>query len=304
MKNLRQFEIVAEIARQGSISKAADSLGVSQPTISKFLLTLEADLGLELFDRSVLPIRLTQAGQRYLSAANKILDIQRQMEKELDDIRSRRSRVLRIGISPSRAPYILPELLARYRAVHPEGKVVVRELSMRQLSDELHRGNLDLILSLLTDDTRVFHHEPLAEETVLLAAPTDTEGLSARQILQTRTMISIGSGLQLWFLTNKILEFMGSREAALECQSIESALALVRQGLGSMLVPSYIAKHPSAGAGLRFLSLPEDCRQRFAGELRRDLCLFYRSSSFLTEAELCFIDICKQTRQNTLPPNP
>lgn len=303
MNNLRQFEIVAEIARQGSISKAADVLGVSQPTVSKFLLNLEGALGLELFDRSVIPLRLTQAGQRYLAAAQRILDLHRQMEKELDDIRSKRDRILRIGVSPSRAPYILPELLARYRAIHPEGKVVVREGSMGQLSDELHRGNLDLILSLLTDETRVFHHEFLAEETVVLAAPKTMAGQSAQQILQKESMITIGSGLRLWSLTNKILDHVGGRKISLECQSIESALALVKKGLGAMLIPSYIAESPAAKE-LLFLPLPEDCRKRFAGELQRELCVFYRSCSFLTEAELCFIQICKQLRHDPAPPNP
>lgn len=302
MRNLRQFEVIAEIARQGSISKAAEALRVSQPTISKFLLNVEAELGLELFDRTVIPIRLTPAGTRYLSAANKILDVHRQMEKELDDIRNSRDRVLKIGLSPSRAPYILPDLLAEYRAVHPEGKVVIRERSMRQLNDELHRGDLDLILSLLTDETRSFQHEALSVETVLIAIPNTMADMDPLHILRTQNIITIGSGLRLWKLTGKILEFVGGGEAAVECQSIESALALVKKGLGAMLVPSYIAEAPSTAASLAFLPLPDSCQSRFAGELKREFCVFYRSNSFLSEAERCFIDVCKQARPSFLAP--
>lgn len=305
MRNLRQFEVIAEIARQGSISKAAEALRVSQPTISKFLLNVEAELGLELFDRTVIPIRLTPAGARYLSAANKILDIHRQMEKELDDIRNSRDQVLKIGVSPSRAPYILPELLAKYRVAHPEGKVVIRERSMRQLNDELQRGDLDLILSLLTDETRSFQREDLSSETVLIAAPDSMAAMSPLQILQTQSMITIGSGLRMWKITGKVLEFVGGKECSMECQSIESALALVKKGLGAMLVPSYIAEGPpSTRENITFLPLPESCQSRFAGELKREFCVFYRSNSFLSESERCFIDVCKQARTSSLAPSP
>lgn len=305
MRNLRQFEVIAEIARQGSISKAAEALRVSQPTISKFLLNVEAELGLELFDRTVIPIRLTPAGARYLSAANKILDVHRQMEKELDDIRNSRDQVLKIGVSPSRAPYILPDLLAGYRAVHPEGKVVIRERSMRQLNDELQRGDLDLILSLLTDETRSFQREDLSSETVLIAAPDSMAAMSPLQILQTQSMITIGSGLRMWKITGKVLEFVGGKECSMECQSIESALALVKKGLGAMLVPSYIAEGPpSTRENITFLPLPESCQSRFAGELKREFCVFYRSNSFLSESERCFIDVCKQARTSSLAPSP
>ena len=101
MKTLRQFEVVTEIVRQESISKAAKVLKVSQPTISKLLHTLEEDLGLELFDRTVMPLKLTQAGEIYVSAAQKIVDINSQMTKELSEIRNDSNKTLREDIRRS-----------------------------------------------------------------------------------------------------------------------------------------------------------------------------------------------------------
>ena len=72
MKHIRQYEIVLEIARRGSISKAAEALGISQPTLSKLLQKTEEQLGLELFDRQSLPLKLTDFGRRYAAAGQRI----------------------------------------------------------------------------------------------------------------------------------------------------------------------------------------------------------------------------------------
>ena len=73
MRKLRQFEFVMEIARCGSVSKAARYLNLSQPTLSKYIANLEEEIGLELFDRTTIPLKLTEAGRRYLAAGDRIL---------------------------------------------------------------------------------------------------------------------------------------------------------------------------------------------------------------------------------------
>lgn len=297
MKTLRQFEVVAEVARQKSISKAADALNVSQPTISKFLQTLEFELGLELFDRTVVPLQLTAAGDRYLAAANKILDINRRLDKELCDIKNRHDNALRIGISPSRAPYILPDLIETYRVLRPAGRIVVQEGNMQHLNELLIRGEVDLIVSLLTDETRCFSYELLFTETVLLAAPQSMAHLTVSEILKKQPMVTIGKGLELWKVTNKVLEYLGGAEPAIECLSIESALSLVKRGLGAMLVPSYIANYSNnMSNSLFFQWLPDGCMQQFHGDLHREVGVFYRNSAFLTEAERSFIEACKRMK--------
>jgi len=294
MKTLRQFEVVAEIVRQESISKAAEVLQVSQPTISKILHNLEEDLGLELFDRTVMPLKLTPAGKRYMAAAEKIIEIDHQLEKELGEIRTDINKVLTVGISPSRAGYILPDILMEYRRLNPSCRIVIKEKDMRSLNDDLARGDVDVIISLLTDDTRGFMYEPLFTETVLLAVPEDTADIPSADILKNGPVITIGKGLSLWKLTENILKYMGGAQPLIECQTIESALSLVKRGLGAMLVPSYIADSSKGDSGIVFKQLPEDCRKRFYGDLQRKTCAFFRSHAFLTQSEAGFIDVCKK----------
>lgn len=293
MNNLRQYEIVIEIARQGSVSKAAETLHVSQPTISKLLQKLENELQTELFDRSCLPLKLTPAGKSYVEAGQKILNVQHQLEKQLDRLKDNSANDIRIGISPSRAPYLLPELLCRFRKVCPEGKITIKEGNISQLNASLLRGELDIIISLLNDSTKSFRCVPLLKETTLLAVPKSMTQMEADEILRTQPFISIGSGLKMAKSLKLIMESIDRTSPDIECTSIESALSLVRNGFGAMLAPSYLAAG-NKREDLSFLPLPEQYYQRFSNELERNVCLFYRNDAFLSKAEELFICVCRE----------
>lgn len=295
MRNLRQYEVIIEITRWGSISKAADALHIAQPTLSKLLHKVEAELGLELFDRTTIPIKLTPAGEKYIAAGRKIIDADHQLQKELDEIRNKKSSVVKIGISPSRAPYILPDIIKEFKSVYPGGKVIVKERTTTQLNAELLRGDLDLIISLLSDGTRDFAQEDLFIETILLAVPKSMAELDSVAILRSQPIISIGKGQRMWKMMNSVLDNVGGLEPTIECQSIESALALVKKGIGSMIVPSYIAEysHPGQNDGVFFKELPNEVRSHLGAELERKVCIFYRKEQFLANAEKTFIEACK-----------
>lgn len=293
-RTLRQFEFVMEIAKWKSISKAADSLHLAQPTLSKYLQKLEGELGVELFDRTTIPIKLTNAGEKYVLAGRKVIDAEHQFQKELDDLKSNKNGIVKVGISPSRAPYILPSIVREYKKVIPDGKIIIKERNTAQLNAELQRGDLDLIISLRSDGTRGFAHEYLFSESTLLAVPEEMASLEAVNILREQPIISIGSGLRLWRVLNSILDDVGGNSPQIECQSIESALSLVKEGFGAMIVPSYIVKYGTTAQhkGVIFKKLPATCYHRLSAELERDVCLFYRKEQFLTGVERTFIDAC------------
>jgi len=295
LRNLRQFEIAIEIEKYGSISKAADALRIAQPTLSKLLQKTERELGLELFDRTTVPIKLTPAGEKYIAAGRKIIDADHQLQKELDEIRTNRSGVVKIGISPSRAPYIMPDIIQKFKSINPEGKVVIKEKTTSQLNAELLRGDLDLIISLLSDGTRGFAQEDLFNESILLAVPQPMVELDALDILRSQPIINIGKGQRMWKVMNSILDYVGGAEPVIECQSIESALALVKKGFGAMIVPSYIVEYGNDNQNevVFFKELPNEVGKQIGAELERKVCIFYRKEQFLTSAEKAFIEACK-----------
>lgn len=295
MNPIRQFELILEISRCGSISKAAENLHISQPTLSKYLANIESQLGTELFDRTVIPLRLTASGEKYVTSGRKIIDEYRQLEKSLSDVRGASAAEIKIGISPTRAPYIIPRILnVFYSRAQSETKIVVVEHNMAELSSELLRGELDLVISIACDGTRQFKAEELFSEKVLLAVPQKYVNLDEMQVLTECPFITTGPGLRMTKTMSEILHSVGAREPVIEVQSIETALSLVESGIGAALAPSYIAES-NKYRHIVFKEIPESIESSFKYDLDRTVCVFYRREQYLTDTEKEFIEICKTT---------
>ena len=87
--NEKHFLYVRTLAEERSFSRAAEALGISQPSLSQSIRKIEQDAGTELFDRSGAEIRLTDAGRVYLESAQQILDIERRMKSAFADFAGR-----------------------------------------------------------------------------------------------------------------------------------------------------------------------------------------------------------------------
>ena len=285
------------IANTGSISRAADEMQIAQPTLSKYIHKLEKNIGIELFDRSTIPIRLTTAGEFYVTAGKKMIDDDRQLQKQLQEVKYNQNLEIKIGISPSRAPYLMPSLLSQYQATGNSGKVIIQEATVAELKERLITGDLDLIISLADEGTASFEFVDLFDETILLAVPRvlDNHSTPEEKIL-TLPHISIGRGQYMWNVMETVLHALGGKEPAIECQSIESAMALVKQGIGAMLVPSYIRDYGSdeQNKNVHFYQLPLDQYPFLKSTTKRKVSLFYRREQFLTQAEKSFIKCAKE----------
>ncbi len=293
MSRFKDFFYTLAIAETGGFSAAAEKLGISQPTLSKYIKKLEADLGIPLFDRSTLPLRLTEAGELYIEVGRQMLYLEHRLEKRLTEIKESKETVIRIGISPSRSPYLLPRVIAAYKKENPNSRIVIEEKTTAELRDGLAAGTLDMIVSIADETTEIFSAEELFSEKMLLAVPASLDnGLSATEILQRLPLISVGKGQAVWQMMRKIAKEMDIREADIECQSIESAIALIEQSLGIMAVPSYIAEFDAEKRhhGLAFRELPAP----WADTYSRKICLFYRKDQILTKAEKSFIACLKK----------
>lgn len=293
MSYIKKYEYVLSIAQNGGISQAADELGISQPTLSKYIKKLESELGVELFDRSTIPIRPTVAGERFIEAGIRLIDMEHQLHKQLEEVKLNKNTVVKLGISPSRSPYLIPAIVDEYKKNNSNGNIVIKERTTAELNALLARGDIDLSISLYDQDSAGFEHIELFFEDILLAVPKelfpDTD--SALKILQEAPLISVGSGLSLWQTMNETIRSLGIGDPEIECQSIESALALVKRGLGVMLVPSYVCEYGTAeqNKNLRFLNLPSELLKKNGHNYKRKVCLFYRKEQFLTQAEKDFI---------------
>ena len=292
MHYLKKYEYVIAVAELGGISQAAERFGISQPTFSKYLKGIEAELGAELFDRTTLPIKPTRAGKCFIEAGKRFVDLDRQLKKQLDEIKSEEHSIVRVGISPSRAPYMMPQIISLFKKRAPLSRVVIEEKTTAELNKRLADGELDLIISILDQSSCGFERRELFDEEILIASPASLPHTGAKEILASSALISVGHGQKMWQILREILKELSLGEPEIECQSIESALSLVKQGIGSTIVPSYIARASSESVRLTPLE------EHGAAEYKRKICLFYRKEQFLTQAERIFIDCVLETERS------
>lgn len=295
MRKLRQFEFVMEIARCGSVSKAARYLNLSQPTLSKYIGNLEEEIGLELFDRTTIPLKLTEAGRRYVVAGERILKTYSKLKDDLEIIKAGKTNTVRVGISPTRAHFILSKLIKNFKEINDKTKIVIKEDTVSALNESLYKGETDLIISLKSDETRCFDEVPLFKEKTLLAIPKEYENYSIEKILKECPFISSDSGNYLSDMLFNIMYEYGREDPVIEAQSIESVLVLVNDGIGAGFVPSYVRERCFYN-NIVFKDIPDVIKTKNKIEDNRQVCVFFKQDKILNNVEKDLIQAAKNLK--------
>lgn len=144
--NLHHLRVFASVAEHGGFSRAAAALRLSQPAVSKSVRELERQTGVSLFDRGGRTPRLTEAGQLLRTRAVELFAVEQSAEEELRALRGLEGGVLRVGASTTVATYLLPPLLARFRAAHPAVALRLASANTRRIARALLERRIDVAL--------------------------------------------------------------------------------------------------------------------------------------------------------------
>lgn len=243
--NARQIEIFRTIMRKGSLTAAANALAVSQPAISKSLRHFESHLGYALFDRIGGRLVPTAEAEMLFADADRIFREIELLDELALNIRERRVGLLRIGVSLSMVPTILPTALAAFKADHPTINIQIHTQPKSDISEQLQIGGIDMGLTVTTIQAPTIRNEILATTplvTVLLA----DDPLAARSVvtvedLKDRPLISYGSQVEIGAILDDAFEQIGvTRPLAIQVASSLVAAPLVQAGLGVALVDAFM----------------------------------------------------------------
>ena len=138
-----KLEFILALAREQHFGRAAETCGVTQPTLSAGVKQLEEQMGVLLVNRGSRFQGFTPEGERVLDWARRIVGDSRSMREEINALRHGLSGRLRIGVIPTVAPYLLPAIVGRLNALHPSLDIHVRETLTAKLIRELSEGRLD-----------------------------------------------------------------------------------------------------------------------------------------------------------------
>jgi DNA-binding transcriptional LysR family regulator len=246
LRQLRQFVAVAE---ERSFRRAAERLHVSQPPLSVAVQRLEAELGIQLLERTRQGVRLTPAGGAFLEEARRTLAHAQLSVEIAQRVASGKLGTLRLSFVPSAGLSIVPRLLREFRRGHAGVKLVLTpETTARQL-EALSRGQVDVGLVVPPlHESRGLRVRPITQEALVLAVPA-SHPLAGRGRVQLRDLASEtfvgfaekdGPGFES-VLTAACQESGFVPRFAQSASQMQSILALVAAGHGVALVPAAMA---------------------------------------------------------------
>lgn len=176
--NLRQLEVFCRIVDSGSFSMAAEDVGLSQPAVTFQMQALEKELDVTLLDRGPRRVLPTDAGRILYVHAREILrhasDVQRELEELEDLVRG----TLLIGASTGPGEHILPQLLGRFKAAHPQIQVDLRIFPTHRVIEQVASHDLEIGIVGASDKNPKLIFEPFADDRLTILAPPDHPWLS------------------------------------------------------------------------------------------------------------------------------
>lgn len=237
MKQLRYFEA---LARHGHFGRAAEAVGVSQPALSVQIRELESELGTVLFERGARQVRLTGFAEDFagrvraiLRAVDELGDVARAAGEEL-------AGRLRLGIIPTVAPYLLPQVVSALSHSHAGLDLQLRETITPNLIDELHAGTLDAaIVALPMSEPGLEEVRLFTEDFVLVRPRADAkEPVPDADALRTMRLLLLEEG---HCFRDQALSFCKLSSPAprelLDGSSLSTLVQMVGAGIGVTLIP-------------------------------------------------------------------
>ena len=235
LKQLRYFEA---LARHGHFGRAAEVSAISQPALSMQIKELEEGLGAPLVERGR-QMRLTAFGEEFLAKAREIL---RQVDELSDLARAARQSLvgrLRLGVIPTVAPYLLPRIVGRLAASHPDLDLHIRETVTPKLLAEMEEGRIDTAIVALPVSEPSLTEAPLFTERFVLVRPAADAGqpVPGPEALREMRLLLLEEGHCFRDQALSFCRMERSPRELLDGSSLSTLVQMVGAGIGVTLIP-------------------------------------------------------------------
>ncbi|MFE7037769.1 hydrogen peroxide-inducible genes activator, partial [Streptomyces sp. NPDC057621] len=241
--SLPQLRAFAAVAEHLHFRDAAAALGMSQPALSGAVSALEETLGVTLLERTTRKVLLSPAGERLAVRARAVLDEVGALMEEAEAVRAPFTGVLRLGVIPTVAPYLLPTVLRLVHDRYPALDLQVHEEQTSNLLAGLTTGRLDLLLLAVPLGVPGVVELPLFDEDFVLVTPLGhrlggREGIE-REALRELNLLLLDEGHCLRDQALDICREAGRADAPVTTTAagLSTLVQLVAGGLGVTLLP-------------------------------------------------------------------
>ena len=300
----RDFEYIIAIARWQSLTKAAEELYITQPSLSTFLKNFEERLGIQIFDRVGKKFVVNYVGERIVREGQKMIHLRKNLENQLSDLESLQKSRFTVGMVQTRAIALIPEIFPKYSKLHPAVEITLVEEHSRELEVLLDGGKIDIgILNDPHDSYKNLSHDVLLRDEAVLsvnakspicALAKKVDGFSYPWIdlslIPRERFIIPGSDPRIENNFLNVLEASGIHDNhPIYISNLLTAVRLVSVGYATCYAFSN---------SLQLAALNSDNIRLFSigkSPIRRDVVVSYRKDSMLPEYVTDFIKILKDS---------
>lgn len=244
--NMKHIQYVLTVLREGSITGASKKLYVSQPALSQTIKQIEQDLGAPIFDRSTDPISLTYAGQKYVDAAQKMLDIERNLRTQISEMKDEVHGRIRVGISVQRGLQLLPLIVPEFSREYPFVKIELVEHGSDTLERMTSEGHCDIALIATNEKPNKLNYVLIENEQVVLMAARSTQ--LAHRIpdgtpieiteAQNEKFVSMKSGHSVRLVQDRLFDLHHiNPQILMETSNMEAGKHVAARSNAVMLIP-------------------------------------------------------------------
>lgn len=302
--NFNQLRAFYYAVKLGSLGAAAQALYITQPAVTKQIQQLQAAYGVKLLNRFGKRMVPTDAGEVLFDYADKIFQIENQMEESLRDFQHRNSGRLRIHAGESFGAYYLPFIINLFRKRYPKIHIAVNILPNQEVIENTVKLENDMgFISYPVDHPKLVVRDVLEDRLVLIVPPSHPfarkKSLDPRKLNgQALIMHEKGSA------TREIVDgFLQKHRLSvfitLEHSNNEAIKRAVEEGIGISLISEHVVREEVRRKSLKAVPLPEPT-------LRRKFYLIYHKDKYLSQPFQMFINMVNQwaTSSYKAPPPP
>lgn len=288
-----KLETFLAIVEEGTITKAARRLHLTQPAVSTQLARLEEEVGQRLFDRLATGVELTEAGRIYERYVREAVGRLEDGRAALDELIGLKQGSLAVGGGATATTYLLPPILGRFHGQYGGIRFFVREQSSQQSVREVLAGELDLAIVTLplgpteSGGSARLKVVPWVEDELRLLVPpkhrmSDQVSFRWEELDQVPLVLFEAGSAVRAIIDRRVAAAQIDVDIVMELRAIESIKQMVAQGIGAGFVSQYALGREERG--LRCVDDP----------IRRELAVIYRSDRTLSPAAESFLRILER----------
>jgi DNA-binding transcriptional LysR family regulator len=251
MWQVRQLEAFQAVMAQGSITRAAETLHISQPAVSKLLSTLERNCGFKLFHRQGSRLTITSEGELLYAEVQRMMLSTEEIRRKAIEIQEQRFGTLNVAAFPALAARILPEIVSRFMRAHPKVRPLMTSRSSQFLVDWVSAQRSDIGIGLLAQERPGIEFRRLMQVEGVCVLPSGHR-LSDRTVitpsdLDDEPFIALGSEDRTRLLIDQFFRDRNQQRLIVaETQMSEAACQLVANGSGVSIVEPFSTRGFSA----------------------------------------------------------